>query len=343
MAYAMLAESYNLKNGGSPDPQWLRLAAESARKAIELNPQLAAAHLSYGIVLIPTHQLDDAERELQRAQELDPLNGKACTWLGEYYSQRNDQRRAEEFYKKAIQLSPAHWPEYGRYGTFLFKNTRYAEAAAVWEQGRAQTLDNVIILKNLGAAYHMLNKYEDASDVFQRALELQPTAAVYSNLGTARFFQGRYDDSATAFEKAVELNPGLYLYWGNLGDARRWTPGNEAKAKEAYGRAIELLQEKLATTPDDPELKGTLAVYYAKVRERQHALEAVAQLEKLTNRTPGSYFKALLTYEITGNRGKALQALEAAIRSGYSLQEIKNEPELTSLRTDRRYHEILAR
>jgi len=343
MAYAVLAETYAEKNVTSPDPQWMRLATESARKAVELNGDLAAAHLSYGIVLLSMHEWDSADRELKHALELNPLNAKTSMWLGEYYSQKNDPQQAEQFYKRSIQLDPAYWLPYGRYGTFLYRKARYAEAASIWEQGRVQAPDNTIILKNLGAAYHMLNKYEEASAVFQRALELRPSEPVYNNLGTARFFQGRYTAAAAAFEKAVELNPTYYLYWGNLADARRWIPGNDAKAKEAYGHAIDLAREKLAATPDDPELRGSLAVYYAKIGDRQHAIETLGQLEQSEKPTPGSHFKAMLAYEISGNRDKALLELQAAMRAGYSIVEIKNEPELISLRKDRRYQELIAR
>lgn len=321
----------------------MRLATESARKAVELNDDLAAAHVSYAIVSLSTRDWSEANRHLKHALELDPLNAKALTWSAEYYAQNNDAAQAEQFYKRAIQADSTFWPAYGRYGTFLYRNSRYGDAVAIWEQGRIQTPDNTVILKNLGAAYHMLNKYEEAAAAFQRALEIQPSASVYNNLGTARFFQGRYSAAAQNFEKAVELNPVSYLYWGNLGDARRWVPGNDAKAKEAYGHAIQLAREKLATAPDDAELEGSLAVYYAKSGDRPHAIETLKKLEGISKRTPGSHFKAMLAYEISGNRENALLELDAAIRAGYSVVEVKNEPELTSLRKDRRYHDIIDR
>jgi serine/threonine-protein kinase len=342
MAYALLAESYNLKNGTTPDPQWLRLGTESARKAVELNPQLAAAHLAQGIIYLATRQTDAAKRELERARELNPINPETSMWLAECFKE-DDKLRAEDLYRHAIQLNTAYWPAYGRYGTFLFKESRYSEAVTIWNQGRVQTPDNVIILKNLGAGYHSLDRYEEAAATFQRALELQPTAAVYSNLGTAQFFQGHYDDAAAAFEEAVKLNATSYLYWANLGDARKWAPGQSSKAVEAYQQAIRIALETLMSAPDDPDLVSFLAVYSAKAGDRKGAIDFLMRLEELPKRTSGSYFKAVIAYELTGNRPKALKALEMAIETHYSLREIKNEPELTSLRTDRRFKEILAR
>ena len=43
-----------------------------------------------------------------------------------------------------------------------------------------------------------------------------------------------------------------------------------------------------------------------------------------------------------GERDQALATLSAALKAGYSLKEIKNEPELVALRTDTRYQVLLA-
>ena len=137
------------------------------------------------------------------------------------------------------------------------------------------------------------------------------------------------------------MNPGYYLYWGNLGDARRWIPGGEAGAKEAYRRAIELTEERLKTAADDAEVTATLAVYLSKSGNAARALAVLAGLKQVTKRTPGSFFKAGIAYEIAGAREQAISALAAAIKGGYSITEIKTEPELTALRGDRRYHALL--
>ena len=171
---------------------------------------------------------------------------------------------AENDYKKSIALAPAEWLPPGEFGTFLYRNARYQDAAGAWEQALRAAPDNVRILKNLGAAYHMLDRYDEAAGVLQRALEIEPSAKVYANLGTARFFQGRYSDAVEAFEKALHSGgAGDYLYWGNLADGYRWAPGQRSKSIEAYGHAIELAREKMKAAPNDADLHGSLAVYLA--------------------------------------------------------------------------------
>lgn len=342
LAYAGLAEAYFRKDAATPDPQWTRLATESARRAVELNPDLAAAHLAQGIVLLRTRQPEEAARALDRARQLDPLNAAAYLWLGEYHAAKRELPQAEALLRRAIKLDPEDWNAYRYLGRFFYNNGRHEEAATTWEGARKLVPDSVFVFRDLAAAYHSLGREDDAAAALQRALEINPSAGVYNNLGTFRFFQGRYLDSAAAFEKAVEMNPTYYLYWGNLGDAHRWISGHERQAKEAYARALELAQEMLASAPEDADLIGSLAVYFAKSGDKRQALDTVRRMENLTKRTPGSYFKALLAYEIAGDRGRALRALKAALGAGYSLKEIKNEPELVLLRSDRRYHAILA-
>ncbi|HBY59233.1 MAG TPA: hypothetical protein DEH78_05395, partial [Solibacterales bacterium] len=59
----------------------------------------------------------------------------------------------------------------------------YEQAAQTWERGRQATPDNPLILRNLAAAYHMLDRIEEAASAIQRALEVRPTGPLYSNLG----------------------------------------------------------------------------------------------------------------------------------------------------------------
>ncbi len=190
----------------------------------------------------------------------------------------------------------------------------------------------------------MLDRYEDAASSFQRALEIEPTARIYTNLGTARFFQGRYAEAVTAMQKALDLNGGTRsLYWGNLADAYRWAPGQKAKSIDAYGHAIALARQEMQAAPGDTDLSASLAVYLAKAGDRGGAMQQLDVLKKLENLTANARFQAALAYEILGRRDAALASLEGAIKAGYSSREVRNEPELVSLRADPRFQPLLDR
>ena len=190
-------------------------------------------------------------------------------------------------FRKAIELRPDDSIGHQFLGRLLYQSARYEDAARSWERANELAADNVLVLRNLAAVYHQLGRTDDGIGQIQRALEIEPTATAYSNLGTMRFFQGRYTDAGAAFEKAVELNPTFYLYWGNLGDAYRWIPGSEQKARDAYNRGSALAAERLKTQSTDSELRGSLAVYLVKSGHPSQALEEVAALERVPRRPPG--------------------------------------------------------
>jgi TolB-like protein/Tfp pilus assembly protein PilF len=78
--------------------EWDWAAAESEyRRAIELQPNFAAAHQRYGWFLTDVGRHEDAVRELRRAQELDPNSIVVATNLGRslYHARRNDEAIVE--------------------------------------------------------------------------------------------------------------------------------------------------------------------------------------------------------------------------------------------------------
>jgi serine/threonine-protein kinase len=342
-AYAGLAESYYRKNSLTPDTHWMRLALECSRKALELDGDLAVAHIARGIVLLQFPNEGDAGPELDRALELDPSSSAAHLWRAEYLARKGDSQQAEQHYKLSAELNREDWNPYVYFGLHFYNTGKYEAAAQEWEKARKQCDDNIIVLSRLAAAYLKMDREDDAAAILQRALEVQPTATIYNNLATLRFFQGRYSDAAAAFGKAVEIAPSWHLYWGNLGDAYRRIPGEQQKALEAYRHAIHLANERLSGKPNDALLLGYVALYTAKIGDAKRAMYYIDRLETLSNRTADSFFKSCIVFEITGNRSSALRDLKTALELGYLLKDLQNEPELVSLRSDHAYYQIISK
>ena len=82
-------------------------------------------------------------------------------------------------------------------------------------------------LVNPGGKGHV---YPEAVAALQKSLSLKPSGPAYSNLGTILYFLGRYDEAVPNMAKAVELVPARYTFWGNYGDACRWSSSSRDKA-----------------------------------------------------------------------------------------------------------------
>jgi serine/threonine protein kinase/Flp pilus assembly protein TadD len=341
-AYASLTFAYFEKNRLNPDPQWVKQATQSSARALQLNGDLADSHLATGVAAMLAGRTDEAEREFRKASDLEPKSSKPHRWLGILSISAAKNQQAENELARALALNAEDWRARMNQGLLYYKTARFPAAADAWEEVSKLTPGNTVVLSNLAAVYHMMNRHDDAASALQRSLEIKPDADTYSNLGTLRFFQGRYDEAVPAFEKAANLSANNYVIWGNLGDAYRWAPGQAAKANPAYENAIRLAREALAVNPGDLDVKSSLALYLAKSNDRQGALAQVSEVSRAPKRPANVLFNSAIVHEICGERDQALAALSAALRAGYALKEVRDEPELLALRTDTRYQFMVA-
>ncbi|MFN7936560.1 MAG: protein kinase [Bryobacteraceae bacterium] len=342
-AHVGMAEVYLRRNINGRDPQWVKLADQHAVKAVELNGSLASAQVVLAQVQAEKGDRKEALESLRKAVDLDPRSGDAFLAMAKVQASERDVAAAKGSFAKALELGESNWYAHMEAGVFYFRQGEYDAAQKVWARAGVLTPDNDLVWRNLSSLYLLQDRFDDAAAAIQKALELRPTSPHYSNLGYIRFFQGRYMDAIAPFEKAVELAPNRYLYWGNLGDAYRWTPGKEEKAREAFATALRLVREAMVSSPNDVDMRGSAAVYLAKSGEKTQALNEVAAIEKLGKLGPGARFKLALASEIAGNRGQALRLLESALRDGYSVREVKSEPEFTALRKDMAYQRLMTR
>ncbi|HEX8030233.1 MAG TPA: hypothetical protein VF491_17285, partial [Vicinamibacterales bacterium] len=59
------------------------------------------------------------------------------------------------------------------------------------------------------------------------------------------------------------------------------------------------------------------------------------------NLTAQILFRVTMVFELAGSRDRALAALERTVKAGYTIRDLSNEPEFTSLRADARYHRLI--
>jgi serine/threonine-protein kinase len=170
-----------------------------------------------------------------------------------------------------------------------------------------------------------------------------PSSAGYSNLGTVYYTLGRYDEACVAYEKATALAPSDYLVWANLGDAYRWMPDAWERSIEAYTKAIELARAALKRGTEDLEARSRLAVLLAKRGDAVAARHEIQRVESSTSEKTGAlHYRTAITYELIGDRAKALNSLERAVNANYPVDEIRRDPELKALRSDTRYARLTA-
>ncbi|MEJ7577686.1 MAG: protein kinase [Pyrinomonadaceae bacterium] len=102
-------------------------AEKEFKKAIELNPNVAAIHLGYGWFLMSAARFDEATTEMEKAREFDPSSLTANVARGRlfYFSQQYDQ--ALQHFQKIIAVEPNSPGSYLSLAQIYRQKQMYAE------------------------------------------------------------------------------------------------------------------------------------------------------------------------------------------------------------------------
>ncbi|HVP57448.1 MAG TPA: tetratricopeptide repeat protein, partial [bacterium] len=111
----------------------------------------------------------------------------------------------------------------------------------MWEEALKINPDRFEPNFHLGILYgHYMQQPMKGVAFLEKAVRLQPmNAEAYNNLGAAYGMLGRPEDAVRTLEHAVQLNPADAQAYANLAVAYR-SVGNEAKALECSRKAGEL-------------------------------------------------------------------------------------------------------
>lgn len=325
------------------DETWLRRADAAAQRALQLEPALALSHVAQAWVLWNHGEREQALRRMEHALLLDPDNYFAG--LGKL-SLLRDMRRIDEartWGESMLRRFPKQSSVANALGTMYYVQGDDKAAEKIFRLSIKLQPDSTIAYANLNAALLRQGREDEALQVLQQGLQVRPNAALYANLGLALFQRGDYVGAAAAYERSVTAptgNPNYYLNWANLGDALSWIPGNEARARDAYRKAKQLLIPKLARMPTDATLLSRMGLYAARSADADEAMTLMAKALAVAPRSPDVHFRAALAYELLHHRDLALQALAQARHFGYPASAIDTEPDFVALRRDARYLSI---
>lgn len=217
---------------------------------------------------------------------------------------QSDEAKALADLDEAIKLSPDN----GNYrlvrAVFLRNRGKLDEALTEVDQVLNQTPEDANALILQGEVFRQLSKNDEAVASFEKAIELSPKApAPHQHLGEIYREQGEFDKALEAFGKVLELQPGepltlvhraeVYLRSGRFDEAladvdavlekqpvvlahriRAEVLANMKRLPEAIAE----MEKVAAATPNDPELKMQLALYYQVDNKPRKAIEVYTEV-----------------------------------------------------------------
>jgi serine/threonine protein kinase/Tfp pilus assembly protein PilF len=179
---------------------------QATRKALQLDDLLAEAHAMMGALRAGEFDWKGAEREFNRALELDSKSQDVLRWYDHYYL--GPMKRLDEAvtaYLRAVEMDPL----------------------------------SPFLQSTLGYYYCLKREWDRAIQQCRNALELDPQCWVYVLLGSCYFHIGKHGDAIRAMESLAQVLGRSSFALGSLG----WACALTGRTGEAL-KLLEELQER---------------------------------------------------------------------------------------------------
>jgi Flp pilus assembly protein TadD len=192
------------------------------------------AHLEAG-------RLNEAVAELSRAASLDPKLSQAHSLLAVAYERKGLHERAEDSYRRAIDVNERDPQALNNLGYSLYLAGNYRAAVDKLKRAARLAPTDARVLNPLALAQARLGKYDDAYRNFARA---GGEFEGHSNVAALLIRMGRDDKAAEHLEAARGLRPDSPNVLRQLAEVYERT-GRAEKAGDAR-RALEAADAKAA-------------------------------------------------------------------------------------------------
>ena len=179
-------------------------------------------YLSYGALFFQRGYLDQAEASFQQALRDDPSSAEAIYGIGSVYLNQNKNADARETFERAVKL-PANYPDtlpdsWNNLGVIATREGHVDDSISCFLEALRLNPHHLLSLDNLGNAYRVQKRWDDARKVLERALEIAPQDAE-ANYSLGMVF-AQTDDAGKAedhLQRALQSRPVYPEALNNLG------------------------------------------------------------------------------------------------------------------------------
>jgi len=281
--------------------------------------------------------LDRSISHFDRALQIDPNFALAYAAEAEAYiplavrgyrAPKEPFAKAKEMATKALALDDTLPGAHNALAAVRFN--QYDWAGAEKEFKRAIELNPSYVPAHLWHGFFLEALGQQSANLAERKLaqELDPlNLTAGTGVGTAYFYLGQYDQAIEELRKTLDLNPGFSMALEGLGEVYE-AKGMYADAIAAYGKA---------------GLLASLGHAYAKSGKKTEARKILRELDQQSKHRYVSPYDRALIYTGLGENDQAITWLEKAEEQNVPLHHINVDQRFNSLRSDKRYQQLLRR
>ena len=182
-----------------------------------------------------------------------------------------------------------------------------------------------------------MDRRDEALRFARQAVKLDPASPLaLMNLALIQYLARDYDRAIKTITETLALEPEFGQAWVMLG--RIYT------AQGFHERAVEKLQHAHRLLGDRPDVVTPLAYGLARANRRGEALDAAQALHRIAKPGVPSPFRMAMIDIGLGNTNQAIAGLQQAFEAhDWQISLLKVEPAFDSLRSDKRFGELLER
>ena len=195
-------------------------AEDEVRKALEINPGSLDGHHCYAILMMALGRHSEAVREVQIAQQLDPLSSVIESGFGRILYRARRYEEALPHLKRAIELDPGSFGSYARLGDVYVQLGEYEEALTAYQ--KAGDVRSLGYAARIGQLYACMGKRKEALETVSGSNgNTIQAAAVYATLGDK-------DEAFRVLNEAITKRESLLIFFkedptfDNLRSDPRW-------------------------------------------------------------------------------------------------------------------------
>jgi tetratricopeptide (TPR) repeat protein len=278
--------------------QLLRAAETVLLQAQRVNPlntdhtaNLARLYRTWGDLstdnpALRQEMLDKSIAQYQAAVTLSPQAAHLWNEMGNAYLARNERPEAEAAYTHSLSMDPYFEQTYLLLSDFYDAEQRYAESAAMLEDGVAQItalrgVTNTLNLQSyLGVALSQTGDVTGAIEAMSTIVEIQPNnAAALRNLGLLYRDAAMLEESAGMLQQAIDL-----------------TPADQVdQIAQLQGALMDVYQRAAAQSPDDYRWPMSMALLLQQQGQPDAALTLAREAMQLAPVDARAPITALVT------------------------------------------------
>ena len=317
-------------------------AVHHAEEARQIQPANPAARLALARSLVARAELGRAQTEIEALLRDQPNSAAVHALNGSFEAMRNNPVIARASFNRALELMPDNFEALGGLVGLELRAKQFDAAVQRVDAALTKHPNRSDVLALAAEAYFQAGQSERAEQALKRAVSANPQfSAGYQMLAILYVKERRLDEARAEYEGMVKRDPkavgprtmvGMILQaQGKRDEARRWYEATVAEMTNApvvannlaymYAEdginldiALQLATSAKQQLPNMPEIDDTLGWVYYKKDLPSMAVGPLEESHKKKPDSPNILYHLGLTYAKLGDKAKATDALERALK-----------------------------